>query len=280
MDQGKFSYKRLTSLLLSWCFLALIVTGIVMFINPPGRIANWTDWRFLGLNKEGWHSIHVLMGILFLIGGLFHLFKYNWKVFLSYLRRRASVRQRTAEIVTSLSIFFVILLGSIASVPPFSSVMEFSESIKNSWEPETNFAPVPHMELESLGKAAETLGISEETAIKILEDDGMEVRTTEGSLQEIAAENRTSPQQLFTILQRTAAPGSQTSYSGGAQIPGLGRMTVGEVADHLRLDLDRTLEKLRAEGIDGAADARMRDLATENNLSPHTLLEMIREQQN
>jgi len=216
-----------------------------MFVNPPGRIANWTDWRFLGLNKEGWNSIHVLMGILFLAGGLFHLLKFNWKVFRSYLRKSGTASRRIGETVVSLSIFFIFLLGSIAAVPPFSSVMELSETIKHSWEPETSFAPSPHMELKSLKEIAETLGLSDERAVESLSTEGVEVQSAQDTLKRIAAGNRTSPQRLYLILDKGATPAKGThSASGEVQIPGLGRMTVADVVSRLGLELDQSLVKL------------------------------------
>jgi hypothetical protein len=218
------------------------------------------------------------MGIVFLVGGLFHLLKFNWKVFMSYLRRRGSVSRRIGETVVSLSIFFIFLLGSIAAIPPFSSVMEFSESIKNSWEPETNFAPSPHMELQSLEEVAGNLGMSTDKAVAVLSEEGVEVQAVQDVLKKIAAGNRTSPQRLYMILDKAAKPGRGTHGSSGEiQIPGLGRMTVVDVVSRLGLELDQALEKLNGRGVEAEAAARIRDLAQEHNLSPHELVKLMLE---
>ena len=52
MALKKFNFRALTSLTLLWMFLALLVSGVVLYIAPPGRIAHWTDWALLGLTKE------------------------------------------------------------------------------------------------------------------------------------------------------------------------------------------------------------------------------------
>jgi len=44
----------LTSVLITVCFGLQVVSGLVLWAAPPGRIANWTDWAMLGLRKHDW----------------------------------------------------------------------------------------------------------------------------------------------------------------------------------------------------------------------------------
>jgi len=39
MALRKFSFRTFTSLILAWSFPALIVSGAVLYVAPPGRIA-------------------------------------------------------------------------------------------------------------------------------------------------------------------------------------------------------------------------------------------------
>ncbi len=64
-------------------FMLLCVTGLILFLEPHGRVAYWTRWCFLGLEKDQWGNIHIISGFLFLIAGAFHLY-YNWKAILGY----------------------------------------------------------------------------------------------------------------------------------------------------------------------------------------------------
>ena len=43
--------KRITSLTIMLAFLVMVLTGIVLYIVPQGRVAYWADWRLLGLSK-------------------------------------------------------------------------------------------------------------------------------------------------------------------------------------------------------------------------------------
>jgi hypothetical protein len=46
-------------------FLALAISGAVLWVSPPGRIANWTDWAMLGLRKSEWIDLHIWFALLF-----------------------------------------------------------------------------------------------------------------------------------------------------------------------------------------------------------------------
>jgi hypothetical protein len=50
----------------------------MLYIEPHGRVAYWTKWSFLGLEKDQWGNIHIFSGLLFLVAGGFHLY-YNLK---------------------------------------------------------------------------------------------------------------------------------------------------------------------------------------------------------
>ena len=40
---GGFRWRALVSLLVASGFLVMAVTGIMLYVSPPGRVANWTD---------------------------------------------------------------------------------------------------------------------------------------------------------------------------------------------------------------------------------------------
>ena len=54
MKKNKQSTRSLTAFLVTWSFLVLTITGLVLYIVPQGRIAYWVHWSLLGLEKEQW----------------------------------------------------------------------------------------------------------------------------------------------------------------------------------------------------------------------------------
>jgi len=76
MDKKNLNVRSLMTFFVAASFLACIITGIVIFITPQGRIANWVDWELLGLLKEDWANIHIVFSVLFIIAGIIHLYPY------------------------------------------------------------------------------------------------------------------------------------------------------------------------------------------------------------
>ena len=75
----KWHTRSFISFLLTWSFAILIVSGIVLYIAPHGRVAHWVNWRLLGLTKDNWAAIHTIIGYLFMIVAVVH-FVFNYRV--------------------------------------------------------------------------------------------------------------------------------------------------------------------------------------------------------
>jgi len=77
--------RKIASLTAALSFIVMLLTNIILYIVPQGRIAYWADWRLWNLTKEQWGNIHINTGILLLTALGFHIY-YNWKPILSYLK--------------------------------------------------------------------------------------------------------------------------------------------------------------------------------------------------
>ena len=72
----------------------MVLTSIILYLMPQGRVAYWADWRLLGLSKEQWGALHLNMGVLFILSLLLHLY-YNWQPLLNYLKNTRKQRRVT-----------------------------------------------------------------------------------------------------------------------------------------------------------------------------------------
>jgi hypothetical protein len=110
------------------------------------------------LTKEQWQAAHTLTAVVFPVGGLFHLLKFNWKSFLTHLRKKADAgRHLRYEIIASLALFVLILSGTIAQQPPFQTIMAAGDSVRQSWEDPASVPPIPHMEEMTLREFARNI---------------------------------------------------------------------------------------------------------------------------
>ncbi|MBK5106401.1 MAG: DUF4405 domain-containing protein [Burkholderiales bacterium] len=82
--KSKFRPRGLVAFIVFGGFAVMTVTGLVLFVTPPGRVAYWTNWALLGPEKSDWAAVHIVFSLLFVLAGLIHLF-FNWKPFKHYL---------------------------------------------------------------------------------------------------------------------------------------------------------------------------------------------------
>src|SRR5210317_686801 len=106
MSNRNWHGQAFTSLCSLVSFILLLITAIILYIEPHGRVAYWIKWNFLGLEKDQWGNIHLFTGLLFLVAGGFHLY-YNWKPLLRYLSAKIETGLRyKRELTISVLIFF------------------------------------------------------------------------------------------------------------------------------------------------------------------------------
>jgi len=65
--------RKITSLTMLISFVLLVLTSVILYIVPQGRVAYWADWHLLGLSKSQWGNLHINLGFLFLLAGFLHL---------------------------------------------------------------------------------------------------------------------------------------------------------------------------------------------------------------
>jgi len=159
-----FRLRACVSLVVALCFLVLVVSGAILFLAPPGRVANWTEWRIAWLTKHEWGDLHTVFAALFLLGGLLHVW-FNWRPLLSYFRSRAAKgRGMRWEWVAALLLCLLVFAGIRAEVPPLATLLDWSEGLKQSWEQPAQRAPIPHAEDLTLGALCEQVGVPLATA--------------------------------------------------------------------------------------------------------------------
>ena len=196
--------RKYVSLFLFYTLLFLTVTGIVLFIMPPGRVAYWTGWHFLGLDKDQWDNLHIIFGFLMVFFGIWHL-TLNWRSFVSYLKGKAGLFTSREFFITSLLVL-LIASATLMNLPPFKTFIDFGTKIKKSWPKPKTMPPAPHAEIFPLKKIARLVGISPERAVKILRSQGIKVNSVNEPLKKIAKTNHKTPAQIYELLLKTSSP--------------------------------------------------------------------------
>jgi len=286
MDRKPFNMRAMTAFMVTAAFVFLAVTGIVLFVVPQGRIANWADWRLLGLLKEEWAQIHIVFGLLFLVFGVIHLVPYNWPTFKAYLaarrRGRLDFRRPRRELVAGLVVTLLLAAGSIAAVPPFSHLFALNAWVKEAWVAGPEYQPpFGHAEELSLAGFAKRMNMDVEAAAAALADRGVAFAGPQESLGAIAKANGMSAMDLYMLIKPferpSAAPTAghtvetvETMFEG----KGIGRRTVADMAAEAGLDAAVAAARLERAGI-AAAGRTLRELADAHGMTPTDVLKIM-----
>ena len=159
VDVKRFNWRAFFSLYVVISFVVMALTGLVLFVAPPGRVANWAEWTLGGPDEDpvagAAHHVHdVLRG-----GGGFHVY-FNWNILVSYLKNRLHQGiPRKRELAWSAAAAVVLATLTLGQVPPVGYLMDASETASASWSSPTTEPPVPHAELLTLAKLAETVKV-------------------------------------------------------------------------------------------------------------------------
>ena len=269
MNNNRFSYQQFTTLFATTSFIISSISGIILYITPAGRIAHWTDWRLWGLNKDEWSAVHTILGYCFIIAVIFHLY-FNWKVLMSYIKSKVKAYTKSRkELLLATIISLLILAGTIANIPPFSSVMELGDKIKATWEESKTPPPIPHAEFMTLEDFVKEIKVPLEDVLKILKDKGIKIKSTKQIIKNIAKENHISPLEIYQLIAPKES--KKTSY-------GYGKKTIKEISKELKIDVAIAKKKLeKAKGIKVKDDDTIKSIASKLGILPIDVVNIIKE---
>ncbi|MCK5087541.1 MAG: DUF4405 domain-containing protein [Melioribacteraceae bacterium] len=273
--QNKINWRAFISVYMGFSFIIMVISGLILYISPPGRIAHWSYWALFGLTKDEWQAVHTIFTFLFIAAGILHLI-YNWKPLLNYLRRRTqgSVKIRKEMMLASL-VSILIFVGAYIGVPPFGTVMDIGEEITDSWSNEENEPPIPHAERLTIAEFAKAIDMSTNKLEKILTENGYSVKDTLRTMEELAAEYNVRPNEIYNIVKLPANKNVQSAggiYQAGS---GFGRKKLSEIFSVNNISWDEGLEILKINGIKVESDGKVKDIAEKNNLIPSDIIKAL-----
>ncbi|OSM05088.1 DUF4405 domain-containing protein [Magnetofaba australis] len=287
-----FNLRGAISLIVTWAFLISVITGIVLFVVPQGRVAYWVSWTLGGMSKEQWGVIHIVFGLLFVVIGVWHLI-YNWKPFVNYLKTKRRANDAggksggvSRELLTASGFSVVLVVTAIADLPPTSWLMALNDWSKQAWITDPAFEPpFGHAEDVSLNGFCRKMTIDPVVARTALEQAGWTLPDNAGQtkLKDLALLNQSNAMALYAVikpLEKSSAPQQaapvaslstdeiEARFAGS----GIGQKSVAEVAQMLGVSPDYALQGLRAIGVETDTTGQLKPLAEQADKTPMDLL--------
>ena len=273
--QKGFRFRSFVSLLTGFSFLMVVISGIVLYISPPGRIANWTTWTFWKLSKHQWGALHICFSAACIIASGLHIWL-NRKPLLSYFAGKIqSAGKLRIEWVVVLIICAVIFGGSLKPFAPFSFLLDLNEHVKYSWAVPNEQPPIPHAELLTVEELAKEAGVKIETVLQNLKSKDIEVAASD-IFGEIAERANLSPNELYEmVLGKSRISFPSEKHEGGG---GFGQKTLRQVCREMNLSPQNAVDILKTAGITASADETIRTIADRNNAHPSEIRQLLQEQ--
>ena len=269
--------KKITSLTMLITFVLIILTAIILYIVPHGRVAYWADWHLWGMTKSQWGELHINLGVLMLIAGLLHIY-YNWKPIIAYMKNRVKeIKVFTPSFNVAFLLTLCVVAGTYFQIPPMSSILSLSESIKDKATIKYGEPPYGHAELSSLKLFSKKQGLDLDKSIGFLKNAGMKFTDSGETIAVIAANNKKSPQELYEIMKPALKKDKTVAKNNfpDSPPPGFGSKTLAAVCSEYNLVFPTILRGFKEKNIQAEADMTIKEIAKANGMEPMNIFEIL-----
>lgn len=268
--------RKIASLTALVSFVLEMLTSVILYIVPQGRVAYWSDWRLWGFSKTQWGNLHVNLGILFLIAICLHIY-YNWGPIVAYLKNKgAELRVFTKDFTVALILTLVCVLGTYWEMPPFSTIIEIGEQIKEAAAKKYGEPPYGHAELSSLLTFSKKVELDLDASLTRLAAAKIRVTDPGQSIADIARMNNLTPKAVYEAMlpPEQAGQGKALPISPPA---GFGKRSLADICQEYKLDIQAVLQGFAAHKITAREAMSIKEIAAENNTSPLDIFELLRQ---
>jgi len=263
-------YQRFVSLTAMLSFMILTLSSIILYFIPDRKVTSWTNWNFLGLDKQQWDNLHINLGILFLIMIVWHIY-FNWKPIKNYLKEKKEFKIFTKEFNVALVVTALFTIGTITMTLPFNFLVNIGNGVKAINSLDSGNPPFGYAEYATLEDFCLITSIDINDAKEKLKIKNIVVNSTKDMLKTISSTNNISPKDIFLIIKNDL-----TKVSLPTDIPiGIAHKSLQRLSKEYKINLDKFLQHLAYYDIKATADTNFKKIAMKNNLHPAQLYNML-----
>ncbi len=143
--RARMSGRALAVFGVSFSFLVMLISGLLLYVSPKGRVAQQINWELLGLGRDGWEGLHIAVSLLFAGFVLWH-FLVHLRVYKTLLGGTpVHPRGHRNEAWIALVVLIFIGAGALLAWPPSSWMIDGNEYFKQTyWDPTAGAAGHDH----------------------------------------------------------------------------------------------------------------------------------------
>lgn len=308
--QRRFNLRACITLLTALVFLVMAWSGVILYLAPRGRVANWTNWSVLGLDKDQWSNLHMTAAVLMLLAVGWHVYN-NWKPLCHHVKSRLPGKVlRCRELFAAAAVVLLLVTGTILGLAPFRYVEAMNVAVKDGWESRVGSvgrAPSTYVQEASAAEFAQRMGMSLESLQHALLQLDVVLDDPQTPMESLARQHGVSLQRIYDLVRaetdRTHATrsrdadtrnrqssgisrgtglGDRSRDGGGAGAGrgegGFGRLTLADYCRSEGLSTAQAVQIFNDHGIEAGGDQRLRDLAARMEMTPRELAQWLAKQ--
>lgn len=263
-------YQRFVSLTAMLSFIVLTLSSIILYFIPNRKVTSWTNWNFLGLDKQQWDNLHINIGILFLVMIIWHIY-FNWKPIKNYLKKKKELKIFTKEFNVAFVVTALFVVGTITMTLPFSFLVNIGNGIKAKNSLKDGNPPFGYAEYATLEDFCLLMSLDINKATKKLKAHGILFNSTKETLKLISSNNNITPKDIFSIIKIDS-----TKFDLPADIPiGIAHKSLKRLSSEYNMNLDSFLQHLKYYNIEATSDTNFKKIAMKNHLHPAQLYNLL-----
>jgi len=253
-----------------WLFIIIFISSGILYFIPDRKVTGWTEWSFLGLDKQQWDNLHINLGIFFLVMIIWHIY-FNWKPIKNYLKIKKELKIFTKEFNVALIWVTLFTIGTITMTFPLSILVNIGNGIKAINSLDDGNPPFGYAEYSTLRDFTILNDIDLKSAMEKLKEKKIVINSDKELLKEIAKENDISSKEIFNIIKN---PNSRVPLP--SEIPiGIAHKSLKRLSTEYKIELDAFLKHLKYYHIQASSDITFKHLAKEYHLHPAQLYNML-----
>ena len=171
----------------------------------------------------------------------------------------------------------------MSSVKPLAYVLEWEESLKESWvDQQTNDQSRGQAKMQSLTVISTKLDLEPGKVQGALRTTCFSIPSMDSSLENIASENQISPKDLYALIQEiesfqdeSVTSPLQEENQDFTEQKSFGRLNLQEALQELGEPFSEVMAYAKKQNIRAEAESQVKDLADSMNLTPIVYLDRL-----
>ena len=187
---------------------------------------------------------------------------------ISYMKNKSKrLKVFTTDFNISLIVTLVVFFGTLAGIPPMSSITNLGDAITEKANLYYGEPPYGHAELSPLADFADKVKVDLNESLAKLETAGIKVKSPTQTILAIAGDNGISPQQVYAAIKpkNKSVESTMPEEAPG----GTGNRTLAQICEMYQLNPDAIVQGLAEQNISAVPGQVMREIAAANGIDPH-----------